>query len=130
MPLRSLTLDPVNLLLWMKIPYLTLFKIITVIRTGSGLRLFFMGGSGFAADGRGDWGELSPLMTKILSFILLLDVTPHQIIESSTLPSCPTPSLPWLYTTYSKKVSLIAFRQTLRKILHVLHIFSFTTTIY
>ena len=38
---------------------------------------------------------------------------PHQKNEPSPFPSCITPSLPWLQTTYWEKVSLISFRQNL-----------------
>ena len=69
-------------------------------------------------------------MPKILNLTLLLDVTPHQKIESSPFPSCLTPSLPWLQITYWRKVSLIVFRQILSIILSAVHIFSSIITTY
>ena len=54
---------------------------------------------------------------------------PHRI-ESSPYPSCLTPSFPWLETKYWKKVSLIAFKQILSKILSALYIFRFIIITY
>ena len=54
----SLTLHAVNVFVWNKILSFTLFKIITVIRPSTLLRMFLMGGSGFATKGR--TGEGSP----------------------------------------------------------------------
>ena len=59
---------------------------------------------------------------KIFNPTFLLDVTPHQKIESSLFPLCSIPSFPWLQTTYWKKVSLIHFRKILPKMLLVVHI--------
>lgn len=44
--------------------------------------------------------------------------------------TCLTPSLPWLQTTYWKKVSIINFRQILPKILLVMDIFKFIIGTY
>ena len=92
----SLTLHAVNLLLWRKILSLTLLKIIAVIRPSTLLRVFFMGAQ---------------------------DLQLRQGSESFPFPSCLTPNLLWLQTTYWKKVFLIAFRQILSNILSVVHIF-------
>ena len=82
---------------------LSLFKIITVFRPGTPFRMFICR----------------------IRIELLLDVTHHQNIESSHLPSCLTLSLSWFQTTCWKKVSLITFRQNLPKTLLAVHIFSF-----
>ena len=54
----------------------------------------------------------------------------HQKIDCYPFPSCLTPPLPWLQTTYWKKVSPVVFRQILPKILPMVHIFSFIITTY
>ena len=56
--LSSLTLHTVNLLLWKKILSLTLFKIITVSRTTTLIRVFLMGRSGYPTKG-GNWVRVS-----------------------------------------------------------------------
>ena len=74
----------------------------------------FHGGSWFATKGR--TGEDSKLL--------------HQKIDCYSFLSCLTPSLPLLQTTYWKKVSPIAFRQILPKMLPMVHIFSSIITTY
>ena len=69
-------------------------------------------------------------MPKILNLPLFLDVTPYWKIEFFCFPLCLTPPLPYLQTAYWKKVSLIAFRQTLPNILPVVDILSFRMTSY
>ena len=69
-------------------------------------------------------------MPKISNLPLFLDVTPYWKIEFFCFPLCLTPPLPYLQTTYWKKVSLIAFRQTLPNILPVVNILSLTITSY
>ena len=78
----SLTLHGLNLLLWKKILTLILFKIITVSRPSTPLRVFLTG------------------VPKILNPSLLLDVTHHQKLDSCRFPSRLTPSLLWSQTTY------------------------------
>ena len=63
------------------------------------------------------WGD-SLLKLSILNFHLLLDITPHQKVESLVLPD----HVPHI----GKKVSIIPFQQTLPKVLPAACIFSYT----
>ena len=113
----SLTLHAESLLLWRKILshsfqnyYSHQAQLLQSKHTPQGV---FLGRSGFetkGGTGEGSW-------------------PPHRI-KSSPYPSCLTPSLSWLETKYWKKVSLIAFKQILSKILSVLHIFRFIIMTY
>ena len=55
---------------------------------------------------------------------------PHQKVESSLFPSCLTPSLSLIADRILQKISLIALRQMLPKLLPVAAIFSFIITSY
>ena len=90
---------------------LILFKNITVIRPST---LLMGGGLWFTIKG-GTGKDSEPF---------------HQKIECYSFPSCLTPSLHWLQTTYWEKVSLIAIKEILPKIFPMVHIFSFIITTY
>ena len=123
----SLVLHAVNLLIWKKILSLILFKIMTVYRLNTLLRVLLMGRSGCQdvplREGKFSFffGGGSPYKPKSLNFALLWDITPTKIY-----PPCP------LITDYilGKKVSLIAFREILPKILPEGCIFSNTIINY
>ena len=91
----------------------TLFKIISVIRPSTLLRVLFIGDQNLLRRER--LGRALNLPTKKLS--------PPSFLHASHHPSYDCrPHIYW------KKVSLIAFRQIWTKILPVLHIFSFIIT--
>ena len=85
------------------------------------MRVFIMGRSGCSTKG-GNWVRGLPASPKMWTS-RSVGYHPHSNIESP-------PSLSWSQTTYWKKVSLIAFRQILPKMLLVARIFSYTIFIY
>ena len=83
----SLTLHAINLLLWKKILSHTLFKIITVSRPSTLLRVFLMRKSGCHTNG-GNWrGAGSFCKPKSLKFPSSVGYHPHEKIESLCLSS-------------------------------------------
>ena len=102
----SLTLHAVNILLWKKILSLTLFTL-SHQPTLSGFSLWR---DQHVPPREGTSGQ-SPCKSKSLNFPLLLDITP---IKKSSSPV----SLMITDHILGKKVSPIAFRQILPKILH------------
>ena len=104
----------------MKILSLTLFKIITVSRPTTLIRIFLMKRSRCLSKGR--IGRVS-LQDQNLEFSPSVGYQPHSKIESP---------IPLLTTDHilSRKVSLITFRKIFPKILSVACIFSYTMKIY
>ena len=103
----SVILHPVNLLLRKKILSLTLFKIITVSRPSTLIRIFLKERSGCPTKGRNWAGDFraSPKMWTFPS----VGYHPRSKIESLCLSPDHRPYI-------EKKVSLIAFRQVLTKL--------------
>ena len=100
---------------------ITLFKIITVSKPSTLLRVFLMGRSWCPTKERNWVGDLpaSPEMWTYSFFWI-----------SPPLKNWFPPSLSWSQITYWKKVSLIAFRQILPKVWPMTCIFSYTILIY
>ena len=124
----SLTLHVANLLFWTKMFSHTLFKIITVSRPSTLLRMFLMGSQDFPLQGGLGGSELKP---KIFNLPLLLNVSSYQTKLSPPIFIYISSSLSFEHRPdIGKKVSLRAFRQILPKSLLAMHIFSFTIMTY
>ena len=114
----SLSLHAVNLLLWKRIISVTLFKIITVIRSSTLLGVLFIGDQDFQP--RKGLGRALPTHAQNFEPPLSVGCHPHKKVEFYLFPSCLTSSPCWSHTT-----SLIAFRQILPTIFPVVLIGSF-----
>ena len=79
----------VNIFIWKKILSLTLFKITTVSRSSTLLRVFLMGRPECPTKKK-NWGK-SPCKSKSLNFPLLLNITPTKKLA---------PPVPWSQVTY------------------------------
>ena len=117
---KSLTIHAVNLLPWKKIPSFTLFKILTVTRPSTLLRILLMGRSECPTK-RGELGGGLSVSPEISTFpFYWISPPPKNWISLSR---------PWSQTTYWKK-SLIDFRQILSVIFLVACIFSYIIMTY
>ena len=108
-----LTLNAVNDLLWRKIVSHYLHIIIVSIPRKL-LKVFLMEESGFPTKGEtgGFWLLKGPIIPKLLSLPILLEVTLNQWPESSPFLSCFSLCFFFYCRPHiGKKVSLVAFRQ-------------------
>ena len=122
----SLISYSLNLLLWKKILAPTLFKIITVIRPSTIIRVLLMGDQDLQIRD----GLRATLPTHSQNFKPRSPVRCHSLPKKQalSLSFMSQPVLPLIVAHIEKKVSLIAFRQVSRKTLPVVQLFSFIIT--